>query len=395
LRIIIYTGKGGVGKTSVAAATALRAARKGYKTLLMSTDAAHSVSDSLEVQLSGEITQVETNLHAIEVDMLHELETRWKEIQKYISEFLMSQGMDGITSKEMAVLPGMELMSALFYVEDFYKRNEYDVIVMDTAPTAETLRLLSFPEVSEWYTDRLYGMFKNMMRVARLTVGRMMNTHLPSDELLKDIEVLGSRMQVVQKILQDPEITSVRLVVNPEKMVINETKRAFTYMCLYNLTVDCLVVNRLFPEGSDGFFKDKLLEQQKYMDVINESFNPLTILKAYQLPLELVGISSLEKLGDMVFGDIDPVVHFSTEKPMDIYSENGMDIISLRLPFTMKDAVNLYMTGDNLLVEVGPYRRQISLPTTFTRKAPDRAEFKEGRLLIMFRSDDHGRRKTK
>jgi arsenite-transporting ATPase len=154
-------------------------------------------------------------------------------------------------------------------------------------------------------------------------------------------------------------------------------------------------VNRLFPEGSDGFFKDKLLEQQKYMDVINESFNPLTILKAYQLPLELVGISSLEKLGDMVFGDIDPVVHFSTEKPMDIYSENGMDIISLRLPFTMKDAVNLYMTGDNLLVEVGPYRRQISLPTTFTRKAPDRAEFKEGRLLIMFRSDDHGRRKTK
>jgi arsenite-transporting ATPase len=395
LRIIIYTGKGGVGKTSVAAATALRAARKGYKTLLMSTDAAHSVSDSLEVQLSGEITQVETNLHAIEVDMLHELETRWKEIQKYISEFLMSQGMDGITSKEMAVLPGMELMSALFYVEDFYKRNEYDVIVMDTAPTAETLRLLSFPEVSEWYTDRLYGMFKNMMRVARLTVGRMMNTPLPSDELLKDIEVLGSRMQVVQKILQDPEITSVRLVVNPEKMVINETKRAFTYMCLYNLTVDCLVVNRLFPEGSDGFFKDKLLEQQKYMDVINESFNPLTILKAYQLPLELVGISSLEKLGDMVFGDIDPVVHFSTEKPMDIYSENGMDIISLRLPFTMKDAVNLYMTGDNLLVEVGPYRRQISLPTTFTRKAPDRAEFKEGRLLIMFRSDDHGRRKTK
>jgi arsenite-transporting ATPase len=395
LRIIIYTGKGGVGKTSVAAATALRAARKGYKTLLMSTDSAHSVSDSLEVQLSGEITEVEENFHAIEVDMLHELETRWKEIQKYISEFLMSQGMDGITSKEMAVLPGMELMSALFYVEDFYNRKEYDVIIMDTAPTAETLRLLSFPEVSEWYTERLYGMFKNMMRVARLTVGRMMNTPLPSDELLKDIEILGSRMQVVQKILQDPEITSVRLVVNPEKMVINETKRAFTYMCLYDLTVDCLVVNRLFPEGSDGFFKEKLQEQQRYMEVINESFNPLTILKAYQLPLELVGMNSLVKLGDMVFGDIDPVIHFSTEKPMDIYSENGMDIISLRLPFTMKDAVNLYMSGDNLLVEVGPYRRQIALPTTFTRKAPDKAEFKEGRLLIMFRSDDNGRRKTK
>jgi arsenite/tail-anchored protein-transporting ATPase len=392
LRIIIYTGKGGVGKTSVAAATALRSARMGHRTLLMSTDAAHSVSDSLEMPLSGTISKVEENLDAIEVDMLHELETRWKEIQKYISEFLMSQGMDGITSKEMAVLPGMELMSALFYVEDFYKKNEYDVVVMDTAPTAETLRLLSFPEVSEWYTDRLYGMFKNMMRVARLTVGKVMNTPLPSDELLKDLEILGSRMRDVQKILQDPQITSVRLVVNPEKMVINETKRAFTYMCLYNLTVDCLVVNRLIPEGSNGFFKDKLLEQERYMEIINESFNPLKLLKAYQMPLELVGMRSLENLGDMVFGDLDPVQSFSTEKPMDIYSENGMDIISLRLPFTPKDAVNLYMSGDNLLVEVGPYRRSISLPTTFTRKEPSKAEFKDGRLLIMFRSDDNGRR---
>ncbi|MBI0583116.1 MAG: ArsA family ATPase [Methanomassiliicoccus sp.] len=390
MRIIIYTGKGGVGKTSVAAATALRAARMGYRTLLMSTDAAHSVSDSLEMTLSGTITKVEDNLDAIEVDMLHELETRWKEIQKFISDFLMSQGMDGITSKEMAVLPGMELMSALFYVEDFHKRNSYDVIIMDTAPTGETLRLLSFPEVSEWYTDRLYGMVKNMLRVARFTVGKMMTMPLPSEELMKDIEILGGRMQEVQKILTDPQITSVRLVVNPEKMVINETKRAFTYMCLYNLTVDCLVVNRLIPEGSNGFFKDKLEEQHKYMDIINDSFNPLKILKAYQLPLELVGLPSLEKLGDMVFGDIDPTTHFSVDKPMDIYSRDGMDIISLKLPFAMKEAVNLYMAGDNLLVEVGQYRRSIALPTTFTRKEPSKAEFKEGRLLIMFEGDKHG-----
>ena len=393
LRIIIYTGKGGVGKTSVAAATALRSAREGYRTILMSTDAAHSVSDSLEMPLSGQITKVEENLDAIEVDMLYELETRWKEIQKYISDFLVSQGMDGITSKEMAVLPGMELMSALFYVEDFYKKQEYDVIVLDTAPTGETLRLLSFPEVSEFYTDRLYGMVKNMLRVARLTVGKVMNTPLPSEDLLKDLEELGSRMRTVQTILQDPEVTTIRLVVNPEKMVINETKRAFTYLCLYDLTVECLVVNRLIPEDSQCYFEEKLEEQERYMQIINESFSPLTILKSYQMPVELVGIKSLEKLGDMVFGDIDPITHFSTEKPMDIYSEDGMDIISLKLPFTMKEKVNLYKTTDNLLVEVGQYRRSIALPTTFARREPSKAEFKEGRLLIMFNGDDNGRGK--
>ncbi len=393
LRIIIYTGKGGVGKTSVAAATALRSARMGHKTLLMSTDAAHSVSDSLEVPLSGQITKVENNLDAIEVDMLYELETRWKEIQKYISDFLLSQGMDGVSSKEMAVLPGMELMSALFYVEDFYKKKEYDVIVLDTAPTGETMRLLTFPEVSEWYTDRLYGMFKNMLKVARLTVGKMMSTPLPSEELLKDIEILGERMKSVQKVLQDPEITSIRLVVNPEKMVINETKRAFTYLCLYNLTVECLVVNRLIPEGGGSYFEEKLAEQEKYMQIINESFSPLKILKAYQMPIELIGIKSLEKLGDMVFGDIDPIVHFSTEKPMDIYSKDGMDIIAIKLPFAMKEKINLYKHSDSLLVEVGQYRRSIALPTTFTRKEPEKAEFKEGHLLIMFKGDVNGRGK--
>jgi arsenite-transporting ATPase len=382
-----------VGKTSVAAATALRSARKGYKTLLMSTDAAHSVSDSLEMPLSGQVTKVEENLDAIEVDMLFELETRWKEIQKYVSDFLVSQGMDGVTSKEMAVLPGMELMSALFYVEDFYNNKKYDVIVLDTAPTGETLRLLTFPEVSEWYTDRLYGMFKNMLRVARLTVGKMMNTPLPSDELLKDLEILGDRMKAVQKILQDPEVTSIRLVVNPEKMVINETKRAFTYLCLYDLTVECLVVNRIIPESDQCYFEKKLGEQQKYMQIINESFSPLKVLKAYQLPVELVGMASLEKLGDMVFGDLDPTTHFSTDKPMDIYSENGHDIISLKLPFAMKESVNLYKTSDSLLVEVGHYRRSISLPTTLTKKEPSKAEFKGGRLLIMFQGDENGRGK--
>ena len=388
MRLIIYTGKGGVGKTSVAAATALKCARKGYKTLIMSTDAAHSVSDPMETELCGQPTRVEENLDAIEIDMLYELETRWSEIQKYISDFLVSQGLDGITSKEMSVIPGMELMSALFYLDDFHKKGTYDVIVMDTAPTGETIKLLSFPESSEWYSDKLYRIIHNLIKVARMTIGKVMSTPLPSEELLKDLEMLIGRMKNVQKILEDPEITSIRLVVNPEKMVINETKRAYTYLCLYGLTVECLVINRLLPDGNDDYFAQKRIEQEKYMKIIQESFDPLKMLKAQQLPVELVGMKSLEYLGDMLFQDEDPTSRFTTERPIEIYSENGKDIIALRLPFMPKEKVQLYKSSDSLVVEAGQYRRSMSLPFTFIQKEPEKAEFTDGMLRIMFPGDD-------
>lgn len=395
MRLIIYTGKGGVGKTSVAAATALKCARNGYKTLIMSTDAAHSVSDSMETELCGQPTRVEENLDAIEIDMLYELETRWSEIQKYISDFLVSQGLDGITSKEMSVIPGMELMSALFYLDDFNKKGTYDVIVMDTAPTGETIKLLSFPESSEWYSDKLYRIIHNLIKVARMTIGKVMSTPLPSEELLKDLEMLIGRMKNVQQILEDPEITSIRLVVNPEKMVINETKRAYTYLCLYGLTVECLVINRLLPDGNDNYFAQKRAEQEKYMKIIQESFDPLKMLKAQQLPVELVGMKSLEYLGDMLFGDDDPTSRFTTERPIEIYSENGKDIIALRLPFMPKEKVQLYKSSDSLVVEAGQYRRSMSLPFTFIKKEPEKAEFTDGMLRIVFPGDDvSGERKN-
>lgn len=388
MRLIIYTGKGGVGKTSVAAATALKCARKGYKTLIMSTDAAHSVSDSMETELCGQPTRVEENLDALEIDMLYELENRWSEIQKYISDFLVSQGLDGITSKEMSVIPGMELMSALFYLDDFNKKGTYDVVVMDTAPTGETIKLLSFPESSEWYSDKLYRIIHNLIKVARMTIGKVMSTPLPSEDLLKDLEMLIGRMKNVQQILEDPEITSIRLVVNPEKMVINETKRAYTYLCLYGLTVECLVINRLLPDGNDDYFAQKRAEQEKYMKIIQESFDPLKMLKAQQLPVELVGMKSLEYLGDMLFGDEDPTSRFTTDRPIEIYSENGKDIIALRLPFMPKEKVQLYKSSDSLVVEAGQYRRSMSLPFTFIKKEPEKAEFTDGMLRIVFPGDD-------
>lgn len=387
MRVIIYTGKGGVGKTSVAAATALRSAELGYRTIVMSTDAAHSLGDSLGMSLSPWITNIRENLDAIEVDVLYELEHRWKEIEKYISDFLASQGLSDINAKEMAIWPGMELMSALFYLWDFSRAGSYDVVIMDTAPTAETLRLLSFPDISNWYFDKFYRFFQRIIKLARMTVGRFMETPLPTDEFLRDIEELKERMRAVRSILTDPEITSIRLVVNPEKMVINETKRAYTYLCLYDLTVEALVVNRLLPENVEGYFKEKLKEQEYYMKVIHEAFGPLKMFTATQFSTELVGIDSLKKLAEMLFGEEDPTRIYSTEKPMEIYEEGEEYVLALRLPFSMKDEVELYRSSDSLLVKVGAYKRSISLPYTLMKGEIHRAEFRDGRLLVRFRKE--------
>ncbi len=385
-RVIIYTGKGGVGKTSVSAATALRCAKLGYRTIAISTDAAHSLADSLDVPLSGEIKKVSKNLDAIEVDVIHEMETRWQEIGQYLSDFMVSQGLDPISSKEMTVWPGMELMSALFYIEEFKNSGAYDVVVMDTAPTAETLRLLSFPDTADWYFDKMYKIFKNTVRLARATVGKVMSMPMPSDAFLNDLDHLKDRMKTVRQILLDSETTSVRLVLNPEKMVINETKRAYTYLSLYNLTVECIVVNRLLPEGAhDHYPEAKYEEQSRYMQMIEESFSPLKMLKAYQSSTEVVGKRSLEVLAEQLFGDTDPSQVYTTEKSMEIYNRDGVDQLSLKLPFSSKDQVELYKSNDVLIVTVGWYKRSVALPYSLVKKEAHRAEFKDGRLVISFK----------
>ena len=380
-----------MGKTSVAAATALRSAKLGYRTIAISTDQAHSLADSLEVPLSGLPKKVAKNLDAMEVDVLYEMEHRWKEVDRYLTEFLASQGIEGITAKEMSVWPGMELMSALFYIWEYNETKQYDVVILDTAPTGETLRLLSFPDISDWYFDKLYRVLKHMIKLARATVGRFISAPLPSDQLFEDIEHLRERLHTVRDILADPNVSSVRLVVNPERMVINETKRAFTYLSLYNLTVEALVVNRLLPENTPGaFFKEKLKEQAFYMNVIDESFSPLKTLRATQFSTELVGRASLEKLADMLFDDTDPTQIYSREKALEIYDDHGVDTLSIKLPFSQKEEVELYKSEDTLIVTVGWYKRSITLPYTLAKKEASQAEFREGRLLIRFHGGTKG-----
>lgn len=386
MRLIIYTGKGGVGKTSASAATARRLAARGYRTLVMSTDAAHSISDSLEVQIGGTVTRIAENLDALEIDILHEMETRWKDIEEYVRLFMQSQGMDELTAKEMAILPGMELIAALFHVLDYDRKNTYDVVVMDTAPTAETLRLLSFPDVSQWYMTRLYGIFKKLLSLAKFTIGRFLDFPLPSKDVIRNLEDMQLKMADVKEILQDPKRTTIRIVVNPERMVINETKRAYSYLCLYGLTVECLIVNRILPDDAGtGYFAEKLEEQKKYMEMIHQGFDPMKMFYAYQLPTEMMGPDKLDALAETIFGDSDPADIYATESPMRFSSEKECHVLSLKLPFATKGEVELYRSNDtSLIVQVGSHKRNIDLPLVLKDAELTGAEMRDDTLRIKF-----------
>jgi arsenite-transporting ATPase len=393
-RVIIYTGKGGVGKTSVAAATALRAAEMGHRTVIVSTDSAHSLSDSLETPLSGAVQRIREGLDGIEVDMQLELETRWKEIQSYFSDFLASQGMDGVTAKEMAVFPGMELMSALFYVEEFHKNDAYDVVVVDTAPTADTLRLLAFPDIANWYFDHLFHMVKNIIRIARVTVGKLMSAPIPSERFLEDLESIRGRLVYVRDLLTDPEITSVRLVLNPEKMVITETQRAYTYLCMYGYTVESLVINRIVPDDlKDPYFKAKLEEQKAHMRTIDEIFSPLKTMRVQMMPEEVLGAKALGLLADQMFGDDDPSTTYSTESPMKIFAEGGRSVLAIKLPFVMDQKLELYTRKDVLTLQLGAFKKSIGLPYALAGKPVLGADLDGVWLKIQFEGEEVGKRK--
>ena len=390
MRLIINTGKGGVGKTSVSVATAKRCADLGYRTIVMSTDSAHSVADSMDMELSGQITHVCKNLDALEIDIITEMKTRWDDIQNYITAFMDSQGVEGMTAEEMAILPGMEMVAALMYIVDFEKNDKYDVVVMDTAPTAETLRLLSFPDISQWYAEKIFSIFKKVMSIARATVGKFMDMPLPTTAVFNSVEDLKDKMEEARVILEDPKKTTVRLVVNPEKMVINETKRAYAYLCLYNKNVECLIVNRVYPKGIQGeYFENKYREQEKYMELIHQVFDPMKMMFSEQMPSELVGWDMLDKLADNIYGDTDPTTVFSDRSPMSFELIDDIYKITMDLPFTDKSQVELFRTkDDSIIVHVGSQKRNVALPDSMRHSTMIGAELKDEKLILTFKKEE-------
>jgi len=385
MRIILFTGKGGVGKTTLAAATALLSAKKGTKTLVISTDAAHSLSDSLGTQLSNKPKKIAPHLFGQEINALEQIEKNWGDIKSYLAALFASQGVDAIEAEEMSIFPGMEELFSLMEISNYNKTQDYDVIIVDCAPTADTLRLLSAPEITNWYLKHIFPIQRTAAKAVRPVANRVLPFPFPEDKVFGAMKKLTSQLAEMKEILDDPKKTSIRLVVNPEKMVIKETQRAFTFFSLFGYAVDLVIVNRLLPpEVRDTYFKKWKSIQATYQKMIKECFSPIPILTAELFSQEIVGVDLLNKLAEEVYGKKDPSQIFFTQKPISIEKTDGGFDLSLHLPFVKKKDLDLYQKGEDLFVRVGSYKRNILLPQSLLNYSIKDAKFDKDRLKISF-----------
>ena len=390
MRVILYTGKGGVGKTSVAAATALMCARQGKRTLLLSTDPAHSVADSFDIK-SGGRQKLNDNLYIHEVDALTELEANWNRVHTYMTRVLASQGIDDIVAEELASPPGMGEVAALMWIRKYYKEEQFDVLVVDCAPTGETLQLLSFPEVAKWWLDKIFPIERKVMKIARPALKRMTDIPLPSDDIFASVKDLLMDLDGTRTILADPKTTSIRLVMNLEKMVIKEAQRAYTYLNLYDYQTDAVIVNRVIPPDTDGsFMAGWRKSQQGYEKQVEAAFGTLPILHGPLFEREVVGEEMLLRLGEAIFADTDPAAMLATHRAQRMHKEGKDYVLSLELPFVSRDEIDLVQREGDLYVTVGPYRREISLPRVLARRKTRSAKFDpSGKILnIHFSEED-------
>jgi len=389
-RTILYTGKGGVGKTSVAAATARRCAAAGMRTIVLSTDPAHSLSDSLETELGPEPTEVGPRLFGQEVQAQQEMERHWEAVQEWLGELLAQRGVDQISAEELTVPPGMDELFSLLRIKRHHETEEYDAIVVDCAPTGETLRLLSFPDVASWWLEKVFPWEKRVVAAARPFARTFLDVSLPSEAVFDDVQRLVRNLVAMNGILRDRSSTSLRLVMNPDRMVIHEAMRTFTYLNLYGYLTDAVVVNRLFPPDVDGgYFAAWREVQQEHMELVRSAFSPVPILCAPFFDQEVIGPAMLDRLGDELFSDLDAGAVLHEELSQELVAENGSATLRLPIPFVEKADIDLKKIGLEVIVRVGGQKRTIILPPAMAAYRPRTARFEGGALEVLFeRSDD-------
>ena len=407
MRVVLYTGKGGVGKTSIAASHALRSAGQGLRTVILSTDSAHSLSDCFDLGLGNEPRLIAPNLWGQELNIYQEIdkrfyqERRWGEAVDYLREFARWLGMEEVLAEEVMVLPGVEEVSNLLYIRNYTEgvyKGSYDVIVVDCAPTGETLRLLSLPETFRWWMEKVYPFFKRATLWSRPVLKstshlplpgearKFTKLPLPSDEVFRVGEEIFEEFRRVASLLTDPQLTSVRLVLTPEKMVIDESRRTFTYLNLYGYLVDAIILNRLIPqEGSGEYFRRWRENQEVNVQKIGEYFSPLPILSSHLLPCEVVGKEMIEMLGREVFSELDPDQFFFQRKTQEIYKIDGYYTLSLTLPLVDRGNLSLKRDGEEIIAQVGCIRRNILLPAFLSSLEIENARLDGDRLDIKFK----------
>ena len=386
MRVIVHTGKGGVGKTSISAATALRCAEMGLKTIVISTDTAHSLADSLETEIGPEPVQIQENLWAQEVDARYSMDKYWGLFQKYMVALFSRQGVENVVAEEVTILPGLEEGAHLLWINKYFKEGFYDVLIVDAAPTAETLRLLSLPDVTRWWFERILTLTRGAAKILR-PIGRIMkNDRIPDEAAWNQVQELFDTLDRVRDLLADPEVASMRLVINPEKMVIKETQRTYTYLNLYGYATDAILCNRVIPdEVTDPYFDMAKDRQKENIVLIKEAFGELPLMKAPLFGQEVTGKAMLQKLGDELYGDRNPAEKLFDGKTHTIETdENGQCILSVPLPFADKDDLDLYRSRDEITLRVGPYRRNIVLPYALWDLEIADARFDESKLRIRF-----------
>lgn len=385
MRIILYTGKGGVGKTSIAAATAVKCAAQGLKTLVVSTDPAHSLGDSLDLRLTSEPVEIAANLWAQEIDSVHEIESGWGMVQQYLTELFTAKAVKDLTTEELTLFPGMEDLLSLMRILKYHKEKRFDLIVIDCAPTGETLALLSFPEMFRWWMEKLFPLKKKAIKVVGPVIEPLLGIPMPSGQVMNEIDNLYYQLDEMKQLFSDRSITSIRIVVNPEKMVIREAQRSFTYLNIYDFNVDAVIVNRVIPETvTDAYFEGWKDIQRKYRSEIIDSFSPIPIYDAPLFETEVVGMAMLGRMGEAVFnGEAPETIKFSGRSQT--VEKIGEDyILTIDMPFVEKSELSLNQKGDELIVRAGVIKRNITLPRTLLNYAITQAKFEDNRLKIRF-----------
>ncbi len=381
MRIILYVGKGGVGKTTISAATAVRAAQEGQRTLVVSTDTAHSLADSLGVSLGSTPSLIAPNLWAQEINVLDEVRQQWSKLEGYFASMLKKKGADEVVAEELALLPGMDEIISLLQIWKHTQSGSYDAVIIDAAPTGETVRLLSMPEMFTWYSSRINAWHSRTLSIA----GPLLKPLMPKNNVFDAIPELALQVEAMRKVFTDPKTSGYRVVLNPEKMVIKEAQRAVTYLSLFNYPVDAVIANRILPETSpDPFFNVLCQQQHEYRDLVYRSFAPLPIMEVPMQRGEVGGLEALSNLGEQLYKHNSPLDIMYRGQLQEIVKINGDYVLKLPLPHVEIDKVVMTKKGDDLIVEIGNFKRDMVLPHSLANRSARSASFKDGILQVRF-----------
>lgn len=385
MRIVLVTGKGGVGKTTVAAATALACADRGISTLISSTDPAHSLADAFAVPLSDTPVEVAPGLAGQQIDTNQQMERSWGAIRDQLKDVFDWGGVDSLTAEEFLIFPGMDELFALLEVNRLARSGDYDAVIVDCAPTAETLRLLSLPEVLSWYFERVFPTERRIMRAARPVLNRITDLPIPQERMFDAAQDLFGGIEAMRELLSNPAVSSARLVINPERMVIDEARRTYTYLSLFGYGVDGVIVNRIYPEEvAEEYFARWREIQADHLDTIDEAFSEVTRLRLRLFDREMVGVPLLRVMAEELYGDVHPLDDLVASDPFHLATTGGNVVLTMNVPFAQKEDVDVVRHGEELYLSVGTYRRSLLLPDSLKNRDVSRARLEQGQLSVTF-----------